>query len=84
MGELKSNREARYIHGVKGKGMFTFYGGHDPEDYQHRVGDPKTELDLFPNSSMSLIKDARHEVFSEINKELSYQEVKHFIESIKK
>jgi len=50
MGELKSNREARYIHGVKGKGMFTFYGGHDPEDYQHRVGDPKTELDLFPNS----------------------------------
>ncbi len=50
MGELKSNGEARYIHGVKGKGMFTFYGGHDPEDYQHRVGDPKTELDLFPNS----------------------------------
>ena len=41
-------------------------------------------LDLFPNSSMSLIKDARHEVFSEINKELSYQEVKHFIESVKK
>jgi alpha-beta hydrolase superfamily lysophospholipase len=40
-------------------------------------------LDLFPNSSMSLIKDARHEVFSEINKEFSYQEVKHFIESIK-
>ena len=50
MGELKSNKEARYIHGVKGKGMFTFYGGHDPEDYQHRVGDAKTELDLFPNS----------------------------------
>ena len=50
MGELKSNGEARYIHGVKGKGMFTFYGGHDPEDYQHRVGDQKTELDLFPNS----------------------------------
>ena len=50
MGEHKSNREARYIHGVKGKGMFTFYGGHDPEDYQHRVGDPKTELDLHPNS----------------------------------
>lgn len=50
MGELKLNGEARYIHGVKGKGMFTFYGGHDPEDYQHRVGDPKTELDLFPNS----------------------------------
>ncbi|WP_372767340.1 asparagine synthetase B [Lutibacter sp.] len=50
MGENKSNREARYIHGVKGKGMFTFYGGHDPEDYQHKVGDPKTELALHPNS----------------------------------
>lgn len=50
MGESKINREARYIHGTKGKGMFTFYGGHDPEDYQHRVGDPKTELDLHPTS----------------------------------
>lgn len=50
LGEQKSNREARYIHGTKGKGMFTFYGGHDPEDYQHRVGDPKTELDLHPTS----------------------------------
>ena len=50
MGETKSNGEAKYIHGIKGKGFFTFYGGHDPEDYQHRVGDPKTELDLHPNS----------------------------------
>ena len=50
MGENKSNGEARYIHGIKGKGFFTFYGGHDPEDYQHRVGDPKTELDLHPTS----------------------------------
>lgn len=50
MGENKTNGEARYIHGVKGKGMWTFYGGHDPEDYTHRVGDPKTELDLHPNS----------------------------------
>ncbi|MAD98686.1 MAG: asparagine synthetase B [Flavobacteriaceae bacterium] len=50
LGESKVNREARYIHGTKGKGMFTFYGGHDPEDYSHRVGDPKTELDLHPNS----------------------------------
>jgi hypothetical protein len=50
IGENKANREARYIHGTKGKGMFTFYGGHDPEDYTHRVGDPKTELDLHPNS----------------------------------
>ncbi len=51
MGESKLNGEARYIHGVKGKGFFTFYGGHDPEDYQHRVGDPKTELQLHPNSA---------------------------------
>lgn len=50
MGENKINREARYIHGTKGKGLFTFYGGHDPEDYTHRVGDPKTELDLHPTS----------------------------------
>ena len=50
MGEQKTNGEARYIHGIKGKGFFTFYGGHDPEDYQHRVGDPKTELELHPNS----------------------------------
>jgi hypothetical protein len=50
MGENKSNGEAKYIHGIKGKGFFTFYGGHDPEDYTHRVGDSKTELDLHPNS----------------------------------
>lgn len=50
LGENKINGEARYIHGIKGKGFFTFYGGHDPEDYQHRVGDPKTELDLHPTS----------------------------------
>jgi hypothetical protein len=50
MGENKSNGEAKYIHGIKGKGFFTFYGGHDPEDYTHRVGDPKTELDLHPTS----------------------------------
>jgi len=50
MGENKTNGEARYIHGIRGKGFFTFYGGHDPEDYQHRVGDPKTELELHPNS----------------------------------
>jgi hypothetical protein len=50
MGENKSNGEARYIHGIKGRGFFTFYGGHDPEDYTHRVGDPKTELDLHPTS----------------------------------
>ncbi|WP_299683886.1 asparagine synthetase B [uncultured Dokdonia sp.] len=50
MGENLTNGEARYIHGIKGKGFFTFYGGHDPEDYRHRVGDPKTELELHPNS----------------------------------
>jgi hypothetical protein len=50
LGENKINGEARYIHGIKGKGFFTFFGGHDPEDYTHRVGDPKTELELHPNS----------------------------------
>lgn len=50
MGENRSNQEAKYIHGIKGKGFFTFYGGHDPEDYTHKVGDPKTELDLHPTS----------------------------------
>lgn len=50
LGENQLNEEARYIHGQKGKGMFTFFGGHDPEDYQHRVGDEPTILDLHPNS----------------------------------
>ncbi len=50
LGENKSNGEAKYIHGIKGKGFFTFYGGHDPEDYTHKVGDPKTELELHPTS----------------------------------
>jgi hypothetical protein len=50
LGKNKINGEARYIHGIKGKGFFTFYGGHDPEDYTHKVGDPKTELELYPNS----------------------------------
>jgi len=50
MGETKSANEARYIHWKQGNGTWTFYGGHDPEDYQHRVGDPKTDLSLHPNS----------------------------------
>jgi hypothetical protein len=50
LGENRINKEAKYIHGIRGKGFFTFYGGHDPEDYQHRVGDPPTELSLHPNS----------------------------------
>ncbi len=50
MGESQYNGEARYIHGQVGKGFFTYFGGHDPEDYQHRVGDAPTVLDLHPNS----------------------------------
>ena len=50
LGECQLNEEARYIHGQKGKGFFTFFGGHDPEDYQHKVGDEPTILDLHPNS----------------------------------
>lgn len=50
LGQNELNEEARYIHGQKGKGFFTFFGGHDPEDYQHRVGDAPTVLDLHPNS----------------------------------
>ena len=50
MGETKMSNEARYIHGKLGNGTWTFYGGHDPEDYQHKVGDPKTDLSLHPNS----------------------------------
>lgn len=50
MGEFKAAGEARYIHGVFGKGTWTFYSGHDPEDYQHMVGDPTTDLALHPNS----------------------------------
>ncbi len=50
MGEDKAANEARYIHGEYGKGTFTFYSGHDPEDYQHRVEDPPTDLSLHPNS----------------------------------
>ncbi|MFA0963603.1 asparagine synthetase B [Roseivirga sp. BDSF3-8] len=50
MGETKSISEARYIHGVYGKGFWTFYGGHDPEDYQHFVGEEPTDLNLHPQS----------------------------------
>lgn len=50
MGENKSVGEARYVHGEYGHGTWTFYGGHDPEDYQHQVGDPPTDLALHPNS----------------------------------
>ena len=50
LGEVKGADEARYIHGNFGLGTFTFLGGHDPEDYQHLVGDPPTDLNLYPNS----------------------------------
>ncbi len=50
LGENRSKDEVRYIHGTRGNGTFTFLGGHDPEDYRHYVGDPPTDLDLFPNS----------------------------------
>ncbi|MDI1354016.1 MAG: asparagine synthetase B [bacterium] len=50
MGEAKALNEARYIHGELGKGTWTYYSGHDPEDYEHRVEDPPTDLSLHPNS----------------------------------
>ncbi len=50
LGETKSAQEAKYLHGEFGKGFWTFYGGHDPEDYQHRVGEEPTDLNLHPNS----------------------------------
>jgi len=51
MGENKAAGEVRYIHPEFGKGMWTFYGGHDPEDYRHYVGDEHTDLSLYPNSA---------------------------------
>lgn len=50
MGELKAYNEARYIHGNLGNGMWTYYGGHDPEDYKHLVGEDPTDLTLHPSS----------------------------------
>jgi hypothetical protein len=50
LGENKALGTARYIHGEMGQGTWTFYGGHDPEDFEHRVGDPHTDLNLHPNS----------------------------------
>jgi len=50
MAENKGKDEVKYIHGNAGKGTFTFLGGHDPEDYQHLVGDPPTDLTLYKNS----------------------------------
>lgn len=50
LAEVEGSDEAKYIHGKLGRGTWTFYGGHDPEDYQHAVGDPPTDLSRHPNS----------------------------------
>ena len=50
MGEDRTTPQVKYIHGNHGQGTFTFLGGHDPEDYQHFVGDPQTDLSLHQNS----------------------------------
>jgi hypothetical protein len=50
LGEAPDRPQVRYIHGTHGQGTFTFYSGHDPEDYQHFVGDPPTDLSLHPKS----------------------------------
>ena len=50
LAEREGTEEVRYLHGNFGRGTFTWYGGHDPEDYQHQVGDPPTDLNLYKNS----------------------------------
>ena len=50
MGETNSIKEVKYLHGIHGKGFWTVYGGHDPEDYQHLVNEEPTDLNLHPNS----------------------------------
>ncbi|MGQ9707726.1 MAG: asparagine synthetase B [bacterium] len=50
MGEVTNTEEVKYLHGNFGKGTFTFLGGHDPEDFAHRIGDPPTDLNLHKNS----------------------------------
>jgi hypothetical protein len=50
LGDIPNSEETKYVHGNLGKGTFTFYGGHDPEDYRHLIGDPETVLDLHKNS----------------------------------
>jgi hypothetical protein len=41
---------AKYVHGNLGEGTWTYLGGHDPEDPEHQIGDPPTDLDLHPDS----------------------------------
>jgi hypothetical protein len=50
LAERDGTEEVKYLHGNFGRGTFTWYGGHDPEDYQHAVGDPPTDLNLYRNS----------------------------------
>ncbi|HOX25647.1 MAG TPA: asparagine synthetase B [Candidatus Krumholzibacteria bacterium] len=50
LAKVDGTDEVKYLHGKRGQGTYTFLGGHDPEDYQHRVGDPPTVLDLYPTS----------------------------------
>ena len=50
LGERAGSNQVKYIHGKFGRGTFTFYAGHDPEDYRHAVGDPPTDLSLHKNS----------------------------------
>jgi hypothetical protein len=50
LAQVEGTDEIRYVHGNRGRGTFTFLGGHDPEDYQHAIGDPPTDLSLHPNS----------------------------------
>ena len=50
MAEAPGRGEVKYLHGTLGQGTFAFYAGHDPEDYQHVVGDPPTDLSLHKNS----------------------------------
>ena len=50
LAEVENDPQVKYIHGNTGRGTFTFYAGHDPEDYTHKIGDPVTDLSLHKNS----------------------------------
>ncbi|MBK7959036.1 MAG: asparagine synthetase B [Bacteroidetes bacterium] len=84
MGENKQANEARYIHGNMGLGMWTFYAGHDPEDYQHLVGDPKTDLNLHPNSPgyRLILNNVLFPAAKKKNKRLEYRLIEFCFERI--
>ncbi len=50
LGERNGTDEVRYLYSNFGRGFFAFFGGHDPEDWQHKVDDPPTDLKLHKNS----------------------------------